>query len=111
MSPSDSKVSDQKEKQPRKKTKSNVAPAKPSLYTSTPRTKYPRDFPSVVNRDADDTVPSLLSLNMLQQSYVHETTTTTMADPSQLRLSMLDSTCKTKDLDVVFGKKVPDKVG
>ena len=110
VSPSDSKISNQKDKQPKKKTKSNVPTAKPSLYTSTPRIKYPRDLSSVVNRDADDTMPSLLSLNMLQESYVHRTTTTT-ADPSQLRLSMLDSTCKTKDLDVVFGKKVPDKVG
>ena len=111
VSPSDSKISDQKDKQPKKRTKTNVATAKPCLYTSTPRTKYTRDLSSTGHRNADDTMPSLLSLNMLQDSYVHETTTTTMADPSQLRMSMLDSTCKTRDLDVVFGKKVPNKVG
>ena len=109
MSPSDSKISDQKDKQPKKRTKTNVATAKPCLYTSTPRTKNTRDLSSTSHRNADDTMPSLLSLNMLQDSYVHETTT--MADPSQLRMSMLDSTCKTRDLDVVFGKKVPNKVG
>ena len=108
MSSSDSKISDQKDQQPKKKTKTNVATAKPCLYTSTPRTKYTRDLPSTSHRNADDTMPSLLSLNMLQESYVQETT---MADPSQLSMSMLDSTCKTKDLDVVFGKKVPNKVG
>ena len=111
VSPSDSKISDQKDKQPTNKIKSNVTTAKPCLYTSTPRTKYMRDLPSTSHRNADDTMPSLLSLNMLQESYVHDTTATMMADPSQLRMSMLDSTRKTMDLDVVFGKKVPNKVG
>ena len=53
-----------------------------------------REIPTTSHRTVDDTLPSLLSLNMLQTSYAHDTTATTMADPSQLRMSMLDASCK-----------------
>ena len=85
--------------------KTNHTAKKACMYTSTPRTKPTRDALDTRHKTADDSVASLLSLNMLQASYNNDT-----MDPSVLRMSMLKSVNKPEDLDVILGKKVPNKV-
>ena len=104
VSSSDAQISESRQVKQTKKT--TTTSKKPCMYTSTPQAKATGELLSTSHRIADDTIPSLLSLNMLQTSYINDDT----ADPSQLRMSMLKSVSKPEDLDAILGNKVPNKV-